>query len=173
MKKALWTGALVVCGAWLAGSSIVRADDLSKQITGKEFDGAVVKDFYLEGNAIPTQKRNAALLACDCGKRALVGLLDTSGYSTEIQKKYTGMMILEKKTTVGTAMVPVGAYGFGVEKEGMGAEKLIIYDVGGGKVAETEAKEDAGMKQPVPLQVVVAKDKPVELCLGRYCVDVK
>ena len=83
------------------------------------------------------------------------GLLDTSGYSAEIQQKYAGMMIVERKVTVGGAAVGTGAYGFGLQKptpaEGPG--KLMVYDVGGAKVGETAAQYDAALAQPVPLQV--------------------
>jgi hypothetical protein len=48
-------------------------------VTGKPFDQAVPKDFYLEGNAIPTEKRNAAVVKTPARGRAVFALLDTAG----------------------------------------------------------------------------------------------
>ena len=44
------------------------------------------------------------------------GLLDTTGYSAEIQAKYAGMLILERKTSSAAARSRAGAYGFGLQK---------------------------------------------------------
>jgi len=169
MRKMLWALALVmVAQPGVAGEGM-------KAVTGKAFDGAMVDHFYLEGNAIPTQKRNAALLEKDGGARLLVGLLDTSGYGTEIQQKYTGLLITEAKAMVGGAELAVGAYGFGLmkpEAEG-GAAKVLFYDVAGQKVAEGTAPYDAAAAQPAPLKVVTAEGQPTRVYLGKYYVDVQ
>ncbi len=169
MRKMLWALALV-----LAAQSSV-AGEAMKAVTGKPFEAAMVDHFYLEGNAIPTQKRNAALLEKDGGGRLLVGLLDTSGYGTEIQQKYLAFMITEAKVNVGGAELAVGAYGFGLmkpEAEG-GAGKVVFYDVAGHKVAEGTAPHDAMMAQPAPLKVVTAEGQPTRIYLGKHYVDVQ
>ena len=134
MKKVLWSGALALAVAALV-ALVPAPAQAQEKLEGKAFDSACVKDFYLEGNAIPTQKRNTVILKGTDGKRMVFGLLDTTGYSAEIQQKYAGMMILERKTMVGGAAVGTGAYGFGLQKgtpaEGPG--KLMVYDVGGGQ----------------------------------------
>lgn len=168
MKKVLWAGALALAVALVALAPAPVA--AQEKLEGKAFDSAYVKDFYLEGNAIPTQKRNTVILKGADGKRMAFGLLDTTGYSAEIQAKYTGFAILERKTTIGGAAVGTGAYGFGVVKgtpaEGPG--KLVVYDVAGGKVGEAVAQWDAALAQPVPLQV-----KDGRLYVGRHWVEVK
>lgn len=144
------------------------------QVEGKPFDSAYVRDFYLEGNSIPTQKRNTVMLKGEDGKRLVFSLLDTSGYSAEIQAKYIGMLILERPVTLGAAKLPAGAYGFGLKKpeppEGPGT--LFVYDVGGAKVAETAAAHDAALARPVPLQVVT-KDGASRLYAGRHWLELK
>jgi len=169
MKKVLWSSALAL--AVLALAVLVPAPALAQEkLEGKAFDSGYVKDFYLEGNAIPTQKRNTVILKGADGKRMVFGLLDTTGYSAEIQQKYAGMMIVERKVTVGGVAVGAGAYGFGVQKgtpaEGPG--KLMVYDVGGAKVGEAAAQWDAALAQPVPLQF-----KDGRLYVGRHWVEVK
>ena len=169
MKKVLWSGALALAVAALVALAPVPAQAQEK-LEGKAFDSACVKDFYLEGNAIPTQKRNTVILKGTDGKRMVFGLLDTTGYSAEIQQKYAGMMILERKTVVGGAAVGTGSYGFGLQKgtpaEGPG--KLVVYDVAGAKVGEAVAQWDKALAQPVPLQFTNGR-----LYVGRHWVEVK
>ena len=169
MKKVLWPSALALAVAALVALVPAPAQAQAK-LEGKAFDSAYVKDFYLEGNSIPTQKRNTVILKAADGARMVFGLLDTSGYSAEIQQKYAGMMIVERKVMVGTAAVGTGAYGFGLQKptpaEGPG--KLMVYDVSGAKVGETAAQYDAALAQPVPLQVVKGR-----LYVGRHWVEIK
>jgi hypothetical protein len=169
MKKVLWSGALALAVAILL--AVVPAPaQAQEKLEGKAFDSAVVKDFYLEGNAIPVQKRNAVVVKGADGKRMVFGLLDTTGYSAEIQAKYAGMIIVERPVTVGGVAGAAGAYGFGLQKptppEGPG--KLIIYDVGGTKVGEAVAQYDAALAQPVPLQFVKGR-----LYVGRHWVEIK
>ena len=174
MKKVLWSGALALGVAALLALVPAPAQAQVTKLEGKAFDSAYVKDFYLEGNSIPTQKRNTAILKGADGKHLVFSLLDTSGYSAEIQQKYVGMIIVERKVTVGAASFGTGAYGLGLQKptpaEGPG--KLVVYDVGGGKVAETATQYDAKLAQPVPLQVTNAGGQ-AKLYLGRYWVEVK
>src|SRR5512146_3196506 len=115
MKKVLWSAALALGLAAILAAAPAPAQAQEK-LEGKAFDSAVVKDFYLEGNAIPAQKRNTVVLKGTDGKRMVFGLLDTTGYSAEIQAKYIGMMIVERKVTVGGAAVAPGAYGIGLHK---------------------------------------------------------
>jgi hypothetical protein len=169
MKKVLWSGAPALAVAALV-ALVPSPVPAQEKLEGKAFDSAYVRDFYLEGNAIPTQKRNTVVLKGADGKRLVFGLLDTTGYSAEIQQKYAGMMIAERKVTVGGAAVGAGAYGFGIQKgtpaEGPG--KLLVYDVGGAKVGEAAAQYDAKLAQPVPLQV-----RDGRLYVGRHWVEIK
>jgi hypothetical protein len=169
MNKVLWSAALALgMAAFLA--VLPAPAQAQEKLEGKAFDSAVVKDFYLEGNAIPVQKRNTVILKGADGKRMVFGLLDTTGYSAEIQAKYAGLMIVERKVTVGGVAVAPGAYGFGLHKptppEGPG--HLMIYDVGGTKVGEAAAQYDKALAQPQPLQFANGR-----LYVGRHWVDLK
>ena len=169
MKKVIWSGAVALAVAALVAFAPVPAQ-AQERLEGKAFDAACVKDFYLEGIALPTQKRNTVILKGADGKRMVFGLLDTSGYGADIQQKYAGMMILERKTMVGGAPVGTGAYGFGLQygngPEGPG--KLVMYDVAGARVGEVAAQRDTALVRPVPLQVLNGR-----LYLGRHWVEVK
>jgi hypothetical protein len=144
-------------------------------VTGKDFEGAVPKDFYLEGNAIPTEKRNSALLKTPSGSRVLVGLIDTTGYSSQIQKKYIGMLITEGELSINGQKVGVGSYGVGLEKPPAGSSgdaKLMVYNQAGTQVAECTTHKDADLKQPRPLQVVLGKDG-AHFYIERYWVEIR
>ena len=176
MKRVLLFGLFVLAGVWLAGHAAAQTTGQWTQITGKEFDGAIVPNFYIEGNAIPVQKRNAVMVKCPAGKRMIFGLLDTSGYSMDVQQKYLGFVTIERKVSLGGAEVPVGAFGLGLQKPAAPSEapaKVLIYDVAGQKVAEGLAQYDAKLAQPVPLQVVIEKGQAPRLYLGRYFVELR
>jgi len=174
MKKVLWSGALALAVAVLLALVPAPAQAQMTKVEGKAFDSAYVRDFYLEGNAIPTQKRNTVVLKGADGKHLVFSLLDTSGYSSEIQQKYAGMMIVERKAMIGAATVGTGAYGLGLVKPtpAEGPAKLIVYDVAGAKVAETATQHDAKLAQPVPLQATTTGGQ-AKLYLGRYWVEIK
>ena len=174
MKKAFSSGWVAIAVAATLALASVPATAQVEKLEGKAFDSAYVRDFYLEGNSIPTQKRNTVVAKGADGKRLVFSLLDTTGYSTEIQQKYVGMLIFERPVSLGTAKVAAGAYGFGLKKpqppEGPGT--LFVYDVGGAKVAETQASHDAEIARPVPLSVVT-KEAKSRLYAGRHWVEVQ
>jgi hypothetical protein len=168
----------LAAGAALLGfwPSRALAQHQFEVVTGKAFDSAVPKDFYLEGNAIPTAKRNATLVHLPSGARALFSLIDTSGYSADIIAKYIGMIITEGDVTICGEKVGVGSYGFGWARPATGVDepgKLSLYNQAGAKVGECSTPRDAQLKQPRPLQVVVLKDGTARLYYGRHWVELK
>lgn len=151
------------------------AQGVFKNETGKAFNNVVPKDFVLEENSIPTEKRNTAVVSTPSGGRLIVGLLDTSGYSSQVQQKYLGMLISEGSLEVCGNKVSTGSYGFGLAKSGASAEhaaQFKLYDQAGEKVAECKAEWDAKVKRPRPLQVDV-NGGTARLYLGRQYVGLK
>jgi hypothetical protein len=158
-------------GGWPGAAT---AQDAYQVVTGKEFDSAMVKDFYLEGNAIPTQKRNAALVKTPEGARVLFALIDTTGYSSHIQQKYEGMIISEGKLNLCGQTLGVGSFGFGHTKPMATSDDdmtLSVYDQAGAKIAECSGKKDANLARPKPLHVI--KGEPTKLYLGRHAFELK
>ena len=132
--------------------------------------------FYLETNAIPVQKRNAAFLLTSGGSHILFALLDTSGYSSDVPTKYKGMIITEGKASVEGARLSAGSYGFGFDTpsdKSTEAAKFTLYNQAGEKIAVFAAKKDTQIKQPLPLQVVIAKGGTAKLYLGRHWIELK
>lgn len=177
MKKVNPLFWLVVAFVMLVGGfKDARAQGAFEQVTGKAFDSAMPKDVYLEGNAIPTEKRNAALLKTPAGARVVFALIDTAGYSSQIKQKYHGMIIAEGKVSICGVPLDVGSYGFGLDKPSATSQqdaKFYIYNQAGGKVGECAAKKDNAINQPRPLSVVVKKGEPTHLYLGRYKLELQ
>jgi len=160
--------AAIVIVMGMPGSAF--AQGAFEQISGKAFESAIPNDFYLEGNRIPVEKRNAVLLKTPAGARLVFALIDTTGYSSQIQQKYIGMIISEGKVSVCDVPLSVGSYGFGLEKP---TSKFLIYNQAGEKVGDCVAKKDSALKQPKPLNLVPGKEADARLYLGRYAVELK
>ncbi len=144
-------------------------------VTGKPFDQAVPKDFYLEGNAIPTEKRNAAVVKTPAGGRAVFALIDTAGYSTDITTKYVGMLITEGDLSLCGKTITTGSYGFGWKRPATGVNEpgtFMLYDQAGKSVTECQTPRDADIKMPKPLQIVIAADG-TRLYYGRHYLALK
>ena len=152
----------------------LRAQGSFEVVSGKAFENAVPNDFYLEGNRIPVQKRNAVLVKTPAGARVVIALIDTSGYSSQIQQKYEGMIISEGNFSVCGQKMGVGSFGFGFTKPAATSKedmKLTIYNQAGVKVAECAGKVDASITQATPLHVVPGK--AAKLALGRHSFELK
>ncbi|HEV2352586.1 MAG TPA: hypothetical protein VG028_22355 [Terriglobia bacterium] len=177
MKRAtIFKSLLLILGAFIALPGNARAQGSFEQVKGKAFESAMPKDFYLEGNAIPTEKRNAALLKTPAGARLLLALIDTAGYSSQIKQKYMGMAITEGKFSVCGRSVEVGSYGFGLEKPAPNSKadaKFHLYNQAGAEIATCSAAYDSTIKIAKPLQVSTGKGGPATLELGRYKLELK
>jgi len=170
----LWMAAVAVLSG--AGCQSALAQNKFEVLTGKAFDSAVPKDFYLEGNAIPTEKRNAILVKTPAGARALFALIDTTGYAASITAKYVGMIINEGDLTLCGHKVTVGSYGFGWTLPGTGVDapgKFSLYDQAGAPVADCTAERQVDLKQPRPLQVIVAADGSARLYHGKHYIGLQ
>jgi hypothetical protein len=170
----LWLAAVTV----VSGAACQRALAQSKfeVVTGKAFDSAVPKDFYLEGNAIPTEKRNAILVKTPAGARAVFALIDTTGYAASITAKYVGMVITEGDLTLCGHKVTVGSYGFGWTLPGTGVDapgRFALYNQAGAPVADCQAERQADLKQPRPLQAIVAADGSTRLYHGKHYIGLR
>lgn len=155
--------------------AVLEAQAGFEVLSGKAFDSAFVKDFYLEGNSIPTERRNAALIKTPSGARVEFALLDTSGYSSAVQQKYSGMIISEGSLSVCGVKLGAGSYGFGTRlphPSGSGDAEVFFYDQAGAKLGQCTASKDTQLKTPRPLQVMVSGGK-ARLYLGVYGLDLE
>jgi hypothetical protein len=135
-------------------------------ILGTEALGKVVPiNFYYEGQIGPTQMRNAAAVSFGTNRHFVAALVDTSGYASNIRSRYEGFLIADAPVTIGAAVLPVGAYGFGVTEDG----KLNIFDLGGKQLHSLAAPKDSALQAPRPLGIVKS-GKEFRLYRGRNYV---
>lgn len=141
-------------------------------VTGKLFEAAVPGDFYLEGNAIPVEKQNAVLIRTPSGTRALLALIATAGFASEIQQKYSGMLTSEGHLAICGKAVAVGSYGFGIRRPRLAGQQelFFVYNQAGKRVMECSMEKDVSLREPRPLQVVVGSAEAARLYLGRYWI---
>jgi len=152
--------------AWAQGGVKVQPEDqLSKYLPATVF---------LDNENVPTQKRNAVLLDVN-GKRAVVALVDTAGYSAAYQQKYMGVILTVGGLKIGDKALPSGSYAFGETKVGDGNEAKVtihVYDIGGKELAQISTERQADMKGVRPVQVTVGANGEAQLYLGPYHVAI-
>ena len=135
-------------------SAIAMAQDTAVVLTGKDAARVVPTTFYFEGLSAPTQMRNSAAARFGTKRYVIAGLVDTSGYSTEVRAKYQGFFITDSPITVGGKDLSAGAYGFGFSDDG----KFNLFDVGGNALMSVGATKDTALRRPRPLMMVKEKD---------------
>ncbi len=157
--------AIIILGTGFLPSSISRAQDAAVVLTGGELQRVVPSGFYFEGQSAPTQVRNSAAARFGSNRYVIAGLVDTSGYSTEVQGKYQGFLITDSPINLGDSELGVGAYGFGFSSAG----KFNIFDLSGKQLLSVAASKDDALRRPRPLMMVKASDG-VRLYGGRNYV---
>lgn len=153
--------ACVVLLMLLALPAAASAQAFPKILEGDDLTRVVPSSFYFEGQSAPTQMRNAAAVQLGASRFALAGLVDTSGYSSEVQAKYVGFLITDSPVTLGGTRLPTGAYGFGFAGGWMN-----VMDLGGRRVLSVRTRRDAGLQRPRPLMMAQARGG-VRLYAGR------
>ncbi len=133
-------------------------------LTGDNLKRIVPTSFYFAGQSAATQERNTAAAKLGADRFVIVGLVDTSGYSTEISGKYEGFFITDSPIKIGDKELSTGAYGFGFSKD-----KLNIFDLSSKQILSINATNDAEMKRPRPL-MMSGDGKGVRLYKGKTYV---
>jgi hypothetical protein len=137
---------------------------------------ATPRDFYLEGSAVPVERRNAVLMESPSGTRVLVALVVTSGFASQSQHKYAGMLISEGSLTVCRNPVSIGSYGFGLRRPAppsAGDAEFILYNQAGQRMWECVARKDLNLREPRPLQAILDTPDSARVYLGRYWVELR
>lgn len=136
---------LLVRSAAAQGVTILEGEDLKKVLP---------TSFYFEGLSGSTQSRNAAAARLGDKRHVIIGMIDTAGYSTDVRAKYEGFFITDSKISLGGKDLAIGAYGFGVTKDG----QLNIFDLGGNLILSVGAPKDSALSAPRPLTLTKGSD---------------
>jgi hypothetical protein len=121
---------------------------------------------YYKGQSATTQLRNSGGVKFADGYFVLATMVDTSGYSSDVQAKYQAYFITEVPIKVGGQSLPAGIYGVGFVAD----NKFIVTDVGAHEVMTINTNTDAGLKRPTPLQVMADPAGGFRLYAGRRFV---
>src|SRR5215831_17679719 len=118
--------AVFVCS--IALSSI--AQSAPKVVAPDDLKKVVPEAYFFRGMSATTQLRNSAALHYPDDFYVIAGLVDTSGYSSDVKAKYNGFFITEKTLKFGGGTLQPGQYGMGYTPEG----KFHILDVAGNEL---------------------------------------
>lgn len=150
--------------AFAASVSAQKTGDY-EVLTGAALTRVVPKSFYFAGQSAETQMRNAASARVGKDRFVIAGMVDTSGYSTEISGKYEGFFITDSPVRIGDKTLDTGAYGFGFAANG----QIRIFDLSSKEILSVATQTDADMKRPRPLQMT-ADAKGVRFYKGKNYV---
>jgi hypothetical protein len=146
--------ALILCVSMAAVAQDKAQDKKPGVLSGADLKLVVPTNYFFDDQVAPVQARNAVAIRAKDGKVVTAGLVDTSGYSTDVAQKYQGYLITSKKITIeGQALNP-GQYGFGFGADG----KFRVMDVGAGDVFTADFHTDDKLARPVPFKAVANGD---------------
>ena len=138
------------------GATILKPADMQKLLPAS---------VYYCGQQATTQVRNSGGVKFADGHYVLATLVDTSGYSTAVASKYQAYFIVEVPIKLSGQSLAAGIYGAGFV-----GDKFLITDVGSQDVLSVNASEDAGLKRPMPLQIVADPADGFRFYVGRQYV---
>jgi hypothetical protein len=156
----LAAGVIVAPGRAVAqgGDTILKPADTQKLLA---------PSVWYKGQSAPTQLRNSGGVKFSDGSYVLATLVDTSGYSSDVQAKYQAYFITEVPLKIGGHDLPAGIYGVGF----IGGDKFVVTDVGAHDVLTASSSNDAAMKRPMPLQITADPGGGFRLYSGRRFVQ--
>ena len=167
---------LLLASVFLLALAVTQAQQAQKAqlLTADELNKLLPANAFLDGQNAPVQKRNAVGARIADGKIVLVMMIDTTGFSSQYQEKYVGMLITQGAVEIGTSKIKPGAYGLGRKKTTVGGkagESFALYDLGGNPVAEVPAEKDAKLRPVIPVQLKTEGATGMRLYLGPYFVN--
>ena len=96
---------VMICCAMLSAQQkpgVLSADEVRKVVPAV---------YFFRGQSASVQLRNSAGFSVPEGKLVLAGLVDTSGYASDVQAKYQGFLITEVKLNIAGTELRPGEYG--------------------------------------------------------------
>ena len=148
-------------------SGFAPAQSKTEILTEDALKKVVPSSFYFAGQSAETQARNTAAARIGENRLVIVGLVDTSGYSTEISGKYEGFFITDSRISLGGKILNTGAYGFGFTK----GTTINIFDLSSKQILSVKTISDSEIKRPRPL-MMIGDDKSVRLYKGKDYVSI-
>ena len=145
--------ALALSGALTLGIG-ARAQTADAVLPAAEAAKVLPASGFFRGQSATTQLRNSGGVKFADGMFVLSVLVDTSGYSSDVQSKYQAYFITEVPIKIEGHDLPAGIYGVGFIAD----NQFIVLDVGAHDLFTVRSKTDADLKRPVPLKVAAGTD---------------
>ena len=155
LKQCNFVPAIIFFALIFVLSTTINAQEKdAPQILNETMAARIVPNsFYFAGQSAATQMRNSAVARFGKERYVIAGMVDTSGYSTEISGKYEGFFITDSPVFIGGKQLETGAYGFGFSADG----KLHIFDLSSKEILSVETKSDEKLKRPRPLMMAIGE----------------
>jgi len=139
------------------GGTVLNPPDMQKLLPAS---------VYYKGQSATTQLRNSGGVKFADGFFVLATLVDTSGYSTDIQAKYQAYFVTEVPIKIAGESLPAGVYGVGFIAD----NKFVVTDVGAHDLLTVGSGNDDEIKRPTPLKVTTDPAGGFRLYEGRRYV---
>ena len=146
---------------------VLATDKPAGVLSSEDVKSVVPASYFYRGQSASVQMRNSAGIRTKDQKYVLAGMVDTSGYASDVAQKYQGLFITEIKIQIEGSELGPGEYGFG-----FAGDKFIVTDVGANELLSVSSKKDDALKRPVPLKIV-EEVGAYRLYAGRKYVSVK
>jgi hypothetical protein len=124
-----------------------------------EVAGILPTAVFFQGKSAPVQGRNSGGVRFGDKSLMLVSLVDTSGYSSQVQEKYQAYLITETAIDIDGHRLAPGAYGCGF----ISNNSFVVMDIGGHDLFTAHTTRDDNLRRPTPLQVMAAPNE-----VGKY-----
>jgi hypothetical protein len=156
-----------MAAAMMAAPLAVKAQGADAVLKPVDMQKLLPASVYYKGQSATTQLRNSGGVKFADGYFVLATMVDTSGYSSDVQAKYQAYFITEVPIKVAGQSLPAGVYGVGFVAD----NKFVVTDVGAHELLTVNTNDDAGLKRPTPLQVMAEPAGGFRLYSGhRYVV---
>lgn len=161
-----FVGAFALTVAVVAAPMVSLAQGSDTILKPSETQKLLPASVYYKAQSAPTQLRNSTGIKFSDGYYMLSTLVDTSGYSSDIQAKYQAYFITEVPLKFGSENLPAGIYGVGF----IGGGKFVVTDVGAHDLFSIDSTTDDAIKRPMPLQIMADPTGGFRLYAGRKFV---
>jgi hypothetical protein len=165
-RKSIHTAIFLFC--LVAGTSLSATEATPGVLSADDVKRVVPASYFFRGQSASVQIRNSGGFRVADGKLVLAGLVDTSGYSSDVAEKYQGFLITEVKLNIEGSELPPGEYGFGFSKDG----KFTVMDVGKNDLLSVSWRPEENLSRPIPLKIV-ADQNSYRLYSGKRWVSLK
>jgi len=150
---AVWMLSSVIALIGTIGPSAAAQATGDAVLSAAEATKVLPASVFFRGQSATTQLRNSGGVKFADGMFVLSTLVDTSGYSSDVQAKYQAYFITEVPIKIEGHDLPAGIYGIGF----IPGNKFIVLDVGAHDLFTVTSHPDAELKRPMPLKVTAGK----------------